>query len=325
MDQETQPVGSSKPTNINSSRAQEKNNKRRWPAVFVSLIIILAAAYVAWRWYAGTLGYVSTDDAAIDADRVSVSSKILGRITSLNADEGDTVSVGQVLVLLDASDLQAQRVLAEAALDLAKDNSYLAKVNWERAQQDFERGELQYKNNTIPAEQLDHARKELEAAKAKRDIAEAQIGASRAQISVIDTSLKNAVISAPMKGTVSKRWVLPGDVVQPGQAIFALYDLDSVWVTANLEETKLGRIHLGDTVEISIDAYPDLGFKGRVLQIGANTAAQFSLIPPNNASGNFTKVTQRIPVKISIENDSVSSEVIDKLLPGMSAAVKIKL
>ena len=112
----------------------------------------------------------------------------------------------------------------------------------------------------------------------------------------------------------------PGDVVQPGQPIFALYDLDSVWVTVNLEETNLAAVHINDPVTISVDAYPDVSFRGRILQTGFSTASQFSLIPPNNASGNFTKITQRVPLKISVDPRAGI-----RLLPGMSAVVRIKV
>jgi membrane fusion protein (multidrug efflux system) len=119
---------------------------------------------------------------------------------------------------------------------------------------------------------------------------------------------------------------MAGDVVQPGQPIFSIYDLQHLWVTANFEETKLASIRLNDPVEISVDAYPDSHFEGRVIQLGANTASQFSLIPPNNASGNFTKVTQRVPVKISIEDkESSSHSRSSQLLPGMSVEVKVKV
>ena len=115
---------------------------------------------------------------------------------------------------------------------------------------------------------------------------------------------------------------MKGDVVQPGQPIFSVYDNTDLWVTANYEETKISRISLGDSVAISVDAFPDNQFYGKVIQLGTNTASQFSLIPPNNASGNFTKVTQRVPVKISIEQVNSSDKVT--LLPGMSVEVDIK-
>ena len=115
----------------------------------------------------------------------------------------------------------------------------------------------------------------------------------------------------------------------PGQPIFTIFDMKNIWVTADLEETKLTNIHIGDKVQIFVDTYPKHNFEGKVFQIGSNTASIFSLIPPANASGNFTKVTQRIPIKISIENVN-SAELPDtsnsiKLLQGMSVEIKINV
>ena len=129
-----------------------------------------------------------------------------------------------------------------------------------------------------------------------------------------------------MNGVVSKRWALVGDVVQPGQPVFSIYDVKNIWVTANLEETSLAALQSNNIVEITVDSYPDEKFSGKVFQIGSNTASQFSLIPPNNASGNFTKITQRVPVKISIERNAGANphRRID-LLPGMSVEIKVKV
>jgi membrane fusion protein, multidrug efflux system len=128
-----------------------------------------------------------------------------------------------------------------------------------------------------------------------------------------------------MSGVVSKRWVLAGDVVQPGQAIFSVYDVKNIWVTANLEETNLAALQVGDKAEISVDTYPNLKFSGTILLLGSNTASQFSLIPPNNASGNFTKVTQRVPVKFSIIQEDTGKAPRANLLPGMSVEVRVKV
>ncbi|HEY3295728.1 MAG TPA: HlyD family secretion protein [bacterium] len=316
--------------NGRSQRDDANNGKsgsfaRRLKVIIPVVIVLGAIGLFAWRWYLGNRDYVSTDDAAVDADRVSVSSKVLGRIVQLNADEGDSVTAGQILVQLDASDLRAQQAQAHTSLDLAQENIRLARVNVSKAEQDYRRAQAQFKDNVIPAETLDHAQKEYEASQARLAIAEAQVGTSRAQISVVDTSLRNTTITAPMTGVVSKRWVLPGDVVQPAQPILTLYNLRDVWITANLEETKLRSLKLGDNVEVHIDAYPSLQFTGHVTQFGTNTAAQFSLIPPNNASGNFTKVTQRVPVKIRLEQIPVTDGRPVQLLPGMSAEVKVKV
>ena len=143
---------------------------------------------------------------------------------------------------------------------------------------------------------------------------------------MVETQLKNSSIVAPIAGVIARKWVMPGDIVQPGQPILTIYDLDSVWVTANFEETKLAFVRLDDAVRISVDAYPGVEFEGRVRLIGAAAVSQFSLIPPNNASGNFTKVAQRVPVKISIESKGSEKNFHPiSLLPGMSAEVKIRV
>jgi membrane fusion protein (multidrug efflux system) len=288
-------------------------------------VIVFGIAAFAWHYYITNRDYVSTDDATIDGNRVSISTKILGRIDSLMADEGDSVYRGQVLVLLDDSDLKAQEAQAQASLALARENVILTRVGLDRAQADYERAATQFKSNVITGEQWDHAQNELESAKARARIAEAQVRTAQAQLGVVENQLGNTRIKAPMNGVISKRWVLPGDVVQPGQAVFTIYDLSYIWVTANLEETHLSMIRLHDRVSIRVDAYPGQELHGTVEQIGANTASLFSLIPPNNAAGNFTKITQRVPVKISIDPPLNSRTGDIRLLPGMSVEVKVKV
>ncbi len=298
-------------------------------SVIIPVLIILLAAAAGIYWYIGQLGYVSTDDAFIDGNKLSVSSKILGRISNLAVDESDTVKQGQLLVQLDSTDLKAQESQAKAMLALDNESVTLAKVNVEKAEDDFNRAQRQYKDNIIPKEEFDHVQKALEAAKASYNIAISKIGTAQAQLKVIKTQLQNTQIYSPMDGVVAKRWVLTGDVVSPGQPIFTIYDLKNIWITADLEETKLAPIHIGDTVNISVDTYPEQNFTGQVYQIGSNTASQFSLIPPSNASGNFTKVTQRVPIKISITpvtpNGQTDPDKSIKLLPGMSVEIKIKV
>lgn len=298
---------------------------RNFKVIIPTFIVVLGIAIAAWNWYLGMRDYVSTDDAYVDGNRVAVSAKMLGRIDNLMADEGDTVRNGEILVKLDDTDLRAQEAQASAALALAQENVTLAKVGLDKAQTDFQRTATQYKENIVPKEQFDHAQSELESARARYNIAIAQVGTARAQRGVIESQLRNTVITSPMTGVVSKRWMLPGDVVQPGQPIFSIYDMKNIWVTANLEETKLAVLRVNDSVEVSVDAYPAQKFTGTVYQIGSNTASQFSLIPPNNASGNFTKITQRVPVKISIHQIPAGNRQPVQLLPGMSVEVKVKV
>jgi membrane fusion protein (multidrug efflux system) len=297
-------------------------HRRRRVVIPLLLLVLIGVAGFAY-WYVKIRGIVSTDDAYVDADRVSVSAKMLGRIVELGADEGDTVEDGALLVRLDDTDLRAQEAEAQASLALARENVQLAAVEVERAQQDFDRAATQFKGKVIPQEQYDHARLALATAEARRRIAQAQVHTARARLQVIETQLANTRIVAPRRGVVARRWVLPGDVVQPGQPIFAIYDLSKLWVTANFEETKIGRLHPGDSVSISVDAYPGHDQHGTLLWIGAAAASQFSLIPPDNASGNFTKVTQRVPVRIAIDRHSGAGDPVT-LVPGLSVEVSIR-
>jgi membrane fusion protein (multidrug efflux system) len=304
----------------------KKGLRRKKRVIIPLMLLILIAALVAAYWHVYLRGYVSTDDAYIDGDAVTVSAKMMGRVVMLGAAEGDSVSQGQLLVQLSDSDLKAQEAQAKAGLEYVQQSVPVAKIGLDRAREDFDRASYQYDNKVVTREQYDHARKALEMAQAQYKVALSQVNASRAQLDVIETQLGNTQVFAPLSGVVARKWVVPGDVVQPGQPILTLYDLGNVWVTANLEETKLGAIHLGDSVRIKVDARRGREFAGTVTLVGAAAASRFSLIPPNNASGNFTKVTQRIPVRISIKAarpDSAGERFT--LLPGMSVEVKIRV
>jgi len=297
--------------------------KRR--VVIPVTLVILAALAGAWYWYVNLRDFVSTDDAYVDQNRVSISSKILGRISALTVDEGDTVTQGKILVRLDDTDLLAQKEQAVASLRFSEESVGLAKVNVTRAQDDYTRAEHQFKDAVITKEQYDHAGSALAAAHAEYNIALSRVGTAKAQVGVVQAQLENCAIASPVDGKVARRWVLRGDVVQPGQPIFSVYDRKEIWVTANLEETNLRAVRLNQKVMIAVDGFPGRTYSGRVYQIGTSTAAQFSLFPPNNASGNFTKITQRVPVKISVAEDRAAGDQPVELLPGMSVEVRIKV
>jgi membrane fusion protein (multidrug efflux system) len=299
--------------------------RRRRTVVIPILLLMLAAVFGAGYWYVKIRGVIATDDAYIAGDRVSVSTKMLGRIVELGADEGDTVQRGELLVRLDDADLRAQESQAQASLTLAQENVQVSAVEVQGLRDDLERAAEQLGWGGITQERYDHAKTALDLAEARQRVALAQVQTARAQLQVIETQLENTRIDAPLTGVVARRWVLPGDVVQPGQPIFAIYDLADLWVTANFEETKIGQIHAGDRVMISVDAYPDHELTGTLLWIGAAAASQFSLIPPNNASGNFTKVTQRVPVRISIDRPELGTQDPLVLVPGLSVEVSIKV
>jgi membrane fusion protein (multidrug efflux system) len=297
---------------------------RRRRVIIPLAILLIAALGGTWYWYVNLRGYITSDDAYIDANRVSISSRILGRIAKLTVDEGDTVTTGQVLVILDDTDLQAQLAQSAAAFRLAQESVTLARVNLSRARDDFRRADQQFKTAVITKEQYDHAKSALDAADAEVRIAVSRVAAADAQVVVVRAQLANTTIFSPVEGHVAKRWALQGDVVQAGQPVFSVYDRSRIWVTANLEETNMDIVKLGEDVGISVDGHPDRIFGGRVFQLGGSTAAQFSLIPPNNAAGNFTKVTQRVPIKISIEERTPGNPIPAVLLPGMSVEIRIR-
>ena len=333
----------------NNEKKNGNNGIKKYIPLFVVIIIVLVGAFL---WYRQFKLYISSDDAKIDSDNVSVSSKILGRIVKLNFDEGDTVKKGELLAEIDSTDLiaqkaqvtamlyqaQANQVQSESKYQLDNDNVQVVNINFEKAQDDYMRAKNQIAGDVISKEQFDHIEKAFEAAKAQLEatktqleVSKAQIKSSiasvenaKAQIGVLNTLLSNTKLYAPMNGIIAKRWLLAGEIAQPGQSIFTITNNNKLWVLVFLEETNVSSVHLGQKVRFTIDAFSGKRFYGKVFSIGANTASLFSLIPANNASGNFTKVTQRIPIKISI--DSVDgNERLDsyKIVTGMSVVVKI--
>lgn len=331
-------------------KPESKKNKLK---VYIPLaIVIISVIAGALYWYRDYSTYITSDDARIDADNVSVGSKIMGRIITLYAQEGSVVKQGALLAELDSSDIIAQRNQTLALRSQAHANLNQAEVkynsdqkslrvleiNLERAAEDLTRAKSQSEGGVITGEQFDHIKKASETAAAQLDAAKAQLLVTKsmistaasavetadAQVKVIDTQLRNTKLFAPADGVIAKRWLLPGDVVQPSQSVFTLTMSKNLWVIAFLEETNIAAVKPGQDVKFTIDAFPDVNFSGKVFLVSSSTASVFSLIPANNASGNFTKVTQRIPIKISIDRSDSKTDIASfNILPGMSAVIKI--
>ncbi|MDR3651654.1 MAG: HlyD family secretion protein [Paludibacter sp.] len=326
--------------------------KKDWkiyiPLGAVILLVIIGSVY----WYIDYSSYIKTDDAVVASDVVSVSPKIMGRISKVYVDEGDSVKKGQLLAEIDSVDLiaQKQQVLAskaqteankaqtEAKYEFDQKNIKVLEIAVEKAKDDFSRAKTQNTGGVITKEQYDHTQKALESAQAQYDAAKAQltvsktqiksaetaIASAQAQIGVISTQLNNTRLYAPIDGIVAKRWLLAGDIVQPSQSIYTINNNSKFWVLVFLEETKLETLHNGQKAKFTLDTYPDEVFTGKIFTIGSTTAAEFSLIPPNNASGNFTKVTQRVAIKISIDGTEDGKKLSSfNFMTGMSAVVKI--
>jgi membrane fusion protein, multidrug efflux system len=338
---------------MEQNNANTNNKKKSRLKVYIPLtLVVLAVLGIAVYWYIQFTKYITTDDAQIDSDQVSVSSKMMGRIVRLYADEGDSVKQGELLAVLDSTDLLAQkkqfiamkeqtissRIQAEAKYNFDKQNIKVLEVNLQKALDDYNRAKDQYSKDVISKEQYEHLQKAYESSKAQLEASNTQLSVSRAQIGttiasiqsadaqigVIETQLNNTRIYAPMNGVIAKRWLLPGDIAQPGQSIFTVTNNTDFWVAAYLEETKMENVHMGQKALFTLDTYPGKTFFGKIFFIGSNTASEFSLIPPNNASGNFTKVTQRVPLKISIDGTEEGDKPDSfKLMAGMSAVIKI--
>ena len=156
---------------------------------------------------------------------------------------------------------------------------------------------------------------QIAATRARAASAQARVQQSKASLNQAELNLQYTVIKAPTKGIVSRKSVEVGQVVQPGQPIMALIPLENVWITANFKETQLRDMHPGQAVTIRVDAYGGGDLKGKVDSIAAATGARFSLLPPENATGNYVKVVQRVPVKIVLDP---GQDPDHRLRPGMS-------
>jgi len=164
------------------------------------------------------------------------------------------------------------------------------------------------------------APQEVAVTQAQITTAAARVAQARAAVELVRTSIEYAVVRAPVAGMVTRKSAEIGQVVQPGQALLAVVPQKEVWVTANFKETQLEDIRLGQPAEIRVDAYGDVVFKAHIDSISAATGARFSLLPAENASGNYVKVVQRIPVKLLLDGTPDATHV---LRPGMSAVVKV--
>ncbi|HEY6915795.1 MAG TPA: HlyD family secretion protein [Paludibacter sp.] len=327
---------------------KKKDLKIYIPLIAVIIIVIVSGIY----WYIDYSSYIKTDDALVTSDVVTVSPKIMGRISKVYVEEGDSVKEGQLLAELDSTDLLAQKqqivsmkaqtvagkAQAEAKYQYDVKNIEVLKINVDRAKDDFDRSKTQFAGGVTTKEQYDHLKKALETAQAQLDAAKSQIlvsktqinsaqttvASSQAQIEVINTQLKNTKLYAPVSGVAARRWLLAGDIVNPGQSIYTINNNQKFWVTIYLEETKVEKLHIGQAAKFTLDTYPDVVFTGKIFFLGSTTASQFSLIPASNASGNFTKVTQRVQIKISIDGTEKGEKLSAfRLMTGMSAVVKI--
>jgi len=239
------------------------------------------------------------------------------------------------------SESQIYSTQANSASARAEVSSAAAKL--EKMQKDYARYANLIKDGSITQQQFDQAKSDLDvaranynAAKDKYKAAQQQVGTTRKQLKVTNTGvdqrqadvdyaklqLTYATIKAPASGVTSKKSVQLGQLVQAGQTLFSVVNDNSLFVTANFKETQLEHLNNGQKVKIEVDAFPDVEIEGTVYNFSPATGARFSLLPPDNATGNFVKVVQRVPVKIKI---NAKKEILDKLRAGMSVDVSVSI
>lgn len=239
---------------------------------------------------------------------------------------------------------QAQIIATSANTATAKANIEAARVKLDLAKKDYDRYENLVKDGSITRQAFDQAKAQKETAQAAYDAAVdqynaavKQVGTTQSQLNVSNSGvtqrqaevdfaklqLSYTQIKAPTTGIVGKKSVQKGQLVQAGQSLFSIVNDNSIYVTANFKETQLEKIRPGQKVKIDVDAYPDQEIEGEVYNFSPITGAKGSLLPPDNATGNFVKVIQRVPVKIKIVNKDKT--VLEKLRPGMSVKVSVAI
>jgi membrane fusion protein, multidrug efflux system len=340
--------------NTESGSATGKRSGRKPGALrnrrglFVALLIGGAIAAVALAlWWLNARQYQSTDDAFIDARTVQISAQVAAAIVDVPVTDNQVVGVGAELVRLEDRDYIAQRDQAQASvhnftaqiaeqkakIDQAAKQVVQAQATLTFAQQQADRYQTLAKQGSGTVEQaqqyasnLQQSQAGLAAAQAnaaavekEEPVLEAQLRNAQAQLALAEANLSRTIITAPVAGRVTHLTAAKGGYAAVGQALMMFVPRD-VWVTANFKETQLALMRPGQPVDIEIDAFPGRTFKGHVDSIQSGSGTAFSLLPAENATGNYVKIVQRVPVKI----------VFDKppdieLGPGMSVVPTVKV
>ena len=323
-----------------SAPAARPKRSRRTVFLIMGVVLLAMIVFGARKWWFAR-SHVSTDNAQVDGHIIPVLPKVGGYVTAVRVIENQPVKAGDTLVVLDDRDFRAR--LAQTDADLAALLATVssrtrvgqadaavaqAQANALKASADLARIEPLAAQNVVSQQQLDAGRAaataaaaQLASAQAALVGADARVAAARASRDQAALQLSYTRIMAPSSGVVSKKAVELGQLVQPGQPLMTVVPLDDVWVTANLKETEMAEVTPGDSAEITVDAYDGVRFRGHVESLSPATGAKFSLLPPDNATGNFTKVVQRIPVRIRLDS---AADAAHPLRPGMSVVATIK-
>lgn len=332
----------------------------RWLVIAASTAVAVGVIAGGVTWWLHARHFETTDDAFVDGYSTQMAAQVAGRVTKLEFSDNQHVVAGQTLVQIDPRDFQvkldqakAQRANAGAILlqaeaqvavrranvDQAQANVRVAEADREQARKDYDRFTA-IDPHAVSRQQVDNATATFRSAQAKLDAAhqavagaqaqlksgEAQVLAARTQAQEADANvaagtlqLSYCTIAAPVTGRIAHRTVSVGNYINPGQALFAIVR-DGLWVTANFKETQLAAMHPGQPVDIAIDAIPSTVFHGHVDSMQPGTGTAFSVLPAENATGNFVKIVQRLPVKIVFDDDRTNQYA---MAPGMSVVPSV--
>jgi membrane fusion protein (multidrug efflux system) len=311
--------------------------RRFWFAILGVVVLIGAVAYgVYWLLYSRY--FESTDDAYVAGNVVTITSKENATVLALHADNTQTVKQGQLLVEMDpavatvnlqASEANLARVVRTVRAQFSRTDASdaelnQARVNLAQAQGDYERRQKAFSTESVSAEELAHARDAVAAAQAAVRTAEGSLHQSRATIEGADIAhnpdvlaaeaqLRAAAITfghmriiAPLDGVIAQRTVQAGQQVAAGTPLMAVVPLSHVWIDANFKEVQLARMRVGQPVTVKADIYGgDVTYHGHIEGLGAGSGSAFALLPPQNASGNWIKIVQRVPVRVALDPDEL--------------------
>ena len=337
----------------NSSNNKSQQRKKGL-SIFILLLLLIAIGSAAY-WFFFIKGFEETEDAYVSGNQVMVSAQVAGNISKINVDNMDPVQAGDVLLELDDTNAklsfeQAKSNLANAVRQISQLN-YTVKqlksavraneITLAQAQGNLNRRVQLVKDGAIDKESFQHAKEAVELAKANLTTSQNQLEANQAllldgplseqpQIQSAVSNLKQAwlnlertKIRSPIKGYVARRNAQVGQAVSVGGTLMAVVTTDQMWLDANFKETQLTHMRIGQPVEIHFDLYgKDKTFNGKVVGIEMGTGSAFSLLPTQNATGNWIKVVQRVPVRIQLDPQQLAE---NPLRIGLSATVKVNV
>ena len=287
-------------------------------------LLVTVAIFLLYERY--NQFYVTTEDSAVDGNIVLISANAAGRVMELPLNQGDPVSKGMELARIDTTGFRSLGMINENNQRAYRDlqNAISSEASLEillsNAQSQYKRGIRLRQGGFITAQDLENLRTAVEEDHVRMIQAKKLVLAERMSLEITEAHPLNYTVHSPVPGQVAERIAQIGEVVSAGQPLLSVVDPSDIWVTAKVKETRMFSVKVGQPVDIDIDTYSGHRFHGHVARILPVSAAAVSLLPPENASGTFVKVIQRIPVRIRIDDPGTFS-----LRPGMSAEVRIHI